>query len=112
MDGLGRDGAGRPAHPDIRFVIPDPFVGSFDKMGLFYKSGWRSIGYFLVLTVFSVTVPPALMYASLRSPSRRRSELGTTAALSISAAVLVFVSMYGAGLIAKNVLYFGVPGTV
>ena len=57
-------------------VIPDPFVGSFDKMGLFYKSGWRSIGYFLVLTVFSVTVPPALMYASLRSPSRRRSEQG------------------------------------
>lgn len=47
------------------------------------------------------------MYASLRSPSRRRSELGTTAALSISAAVLVFVSMYGAGLMAKNVLYFG-----
>lgn len=87
-------------------VIPDPFVGSFDKMGLFYKSGWRSIGYFLVLTVFSVTVPPALMYASLRSPSRRRSELGTAAALSISAAVLVFVSMYGAGLMAKNVLYF------
>lgn len=40
-------------------VIPDLFVGSFDKMGLFYKSGWRSIGYFLVLTVFSVTVPPA-----------------------------------------------------
>ena len=54
-----------------------------------------------------MTVPPALMYASLRSPSRRRSELGTTAALSISAAVLVFVSMYGAGLMAKNVLYFG-----
>lgn len=47
------------------------------------------------------------MYASLRSPSRRRSELGTTAALSISAAVLVFVSMYGAGPMAKNVLYFG-----
>lgn len=46
------------------------------------------------------------MYASLRSPSRRRSELGTAAALSISAAVLVFVSMYGAGLMAKNVLYF------
>lgn len=109
MDGLGRDGADRPAHPDIRFLSHTRSVrGQFRQDGsVLQERGWRSIGYFLVLTVFSVTVPPALMYASLRSPSRRRSELGTTAALSISAAVLVFVSMYGAGLMAKNVLYFG-----
>lgn len=109
MDGLGRDGADRPAHPDIRFLSHTRSVrGQFRQDGsVLQERGWRSIGYFLVLTVFSVTVPPAQMYASLRSPSRRRSELGTTAALSISAAVLVFVSMYGAGLMAKNVLYFG-----
>ena len=109
MDGLGRDGADRPAHPDIRFLSHTRSVrGQFRQDGsVLQERGWRSIGYFLVLTVFSVTVPPALMYASLRSPSRRRSELGTAAALSISAAVSVFVSMYGAGLMAKNVLYFG-----
>ena len=109
MDGLGRDGADRPAHPDIRFLSHTQSVrGQFRQDGsVLQERGWRSIGYFPVLTVFSVTVPPALMYASLRSPSRRRSELRTAAALSISAAVLVFVSMYGAGLMAKNVLYFG-----
>ena len=109
MDGLGRDGADRPAHPDIRFLSHTRSVrGQFRQDGsVLQERGWRSIGYFLVLTVFSVTVPPALMYASLCSPSRRRSELGTAAALSISAAVSVFVSMYGAGLMAKNVLYFG-----
>ena len=109
MDGLGRDGADRPAHPDIRFLSHTRSVrGQFRQDGsVLQERGWRSIGYFLVLTVFSVTVPPALMYASLRSPSRRRSEPGTAAALSISAAVLVFVSMYGAGPMAKNVLYFG-----